>query len=202
MHGECQAEHGHRAGVGRRPARDASARGAAADHERQPAQRAVAKLLDDRHPRLVEPPGGGGRAPACHQVGLLHEHNGEPLRLGHLGHSDEVARGHSPTRAVAEHERTHRVLRRMDVSPREAMRRLEFEGARSWRFARSRFHALAIRDFILAPSPSLPRCPPPRGGGGARGRRVERGHVPVFGRRDAARRHSEAVGPPGERRRR
>ena len=117
VHGECEAEHGGRARLGRRAARHTRAGRAAAHHERQPAQLAVAQLFDDRDPRLVQPVGRRRRAPPGHQVGLLHERNAEALGLRHLGDRHEVARAHSPTRAMAEHERAQRVLGVVKVDP-------------------------------------------------------------------------------------
>ena len=77
---ERQAEHGDRTGLGRRPARHPRAGGATADHERQPAQLALAQLLDHRNPGLVQPirAGAGERRPAT-QVRLLHEGDAEAL---------------------------------------------------------------------------------------------------------------------------
>ena len=80
------------------------------------------------------------------------------------------------------------------------------EGARSWRSpsepqetgAPARFRPYAIASIGL-PRPGHPRrTARQRGSGpGARGRRVDRGHVPLVGRREAARRRPAAEEPAG-----
>src|ERR687897_1192492 len=150
VHRKGKAEHGHRAGLGRRPARDPRAGGASADHDRQPAQIAIPELLDDRDPCLVEPVGRSGSLPSGHVVGLLHERDAEPLRLRDLGYGHEVACRDSATCPMTEHERTQRVLGVMKVRPCEAVRRLKLE-----------HNGIAHAAIVTAPPLALPASASP-----------------------------------------
>ena len=110
-----------------RAARDARARGAASGDERQAVQLAVGQVLDDGRPGRIELLRRSRRAAACNAIGLLHERDGEPLRLSSLRRGHEVRRRHAAAGAVTEDERAARPLDGVQMHVRRAVRRLDCE---------------------------------------------------------------------------
>ena len=113
--------------VGRRAARHPRARRAAADDERQVAQRARAQVLDDRDPGRVELARRSRRAPAGDAIGLLDQRDADAGRARRLRGRHEVARRHAAAGAVAEHERAGRLVGGVQVGPRGTVRRVDVE---------------------------------------------------------------------------
>ena len=71
--------------------------------------------------------GGRRSAPPGHAVGLLDERDAEALRERDLGDRHEVGRGHPSAGAVAEHQRGHRLVGRMQVGAGGAVRRVDLD---------------------------------------------------------------------------
>jgi Stage II sporulation protein E (SpoIIE) len=124
---ERQAEHADRTGLRHRPARHPRPGGATADDQRQPAQIAVAQLLDHSNPGRVQLIRRSRRAPSRHQVWLLHEGDAEALAACDLRDRHEVAGRDPPAGSMTEHQRAFRVLGRVKLNPGRAVRRLELE---------------------------------------------------------------------------
>jgi predicted ester cyclase len=127
MHGEGEAQDRDRADVRGGAAGDPGAGGAPADDERKTDERVPAQLLDDRRPGRIELSRRGGATPARDPVGLLDECHADPGRERSVRRRNEVRRLNTAARAVPEHERSHRPVDRMEVGPREPVRRVELE---------------------------------------------------------------------------
>ena len=100
-----EAKDGHDIRRGSRPARDPSARRAAADDKGQAGERPFAQCPDDDEPRLVELRRTRRRSPSGDPVGLLHERDCQPFLLGRQRSCGEIGRIDSAARAVTEHQR-------------------------------------------------------------------------------------------------
>ena len=85
------------------------------------------QMLDDGRPGGVELLRRSRRAPARDAVRLLHECDGESLRLRCVRRGNEIRRRHASAGAVTEDERAARPLGEMQVHLRLAVRRLDGE---------------------------------------------------------------------------
>ena len=106
--GGCSGKARHstadRAALRRRATGDAGARRSSADDQRQLAEVAVAQLVDDRRPGLVELLRARRGALAGDAVGLLDEDDAAAARDRRLGRGGQVGGVDRAARAVAEHE--------------------------------------------------------------------------------------------------
>ncbi len=124
---ERQAENADRAGRSRRAAGDAATQGPPSDDDRQPVQLARKQLFDDGGPRGFELTRGSRGAPAGDAVRLLDERDADSLRARRIRHRDEVSRGYAAGCSVTEDQRGSRLLDRMQVSLRRAVRSIHVE---------------------------------------------------------------------------
>ena len=88
---------------------------------------AATECLDDLQPTRVEMRCRRRRAPAGNPVRLLDERDAEPDGDRHFFRSDEILRGDSSTRAVAEHEDAARRVGVVEVRLRRAVGRVQHE---------------------------------------------------------------------------
>ena len=114
---EREAEDADGAGRAGGAAGDARARGAAADDQRQPVQRAGAQLFDDGDPRRVELRRRRRRASPRDAIGLLDERDGDAGGVRGRRRGDEVRRRRPLPRRRAR-ARARRAARRPDAGGR------------------------------------------------------------------------------------
>jgi hypothetical protein len=124
---EGEAEDGDRAGVGRRATGDPCPGGAPAGDQREPGERALAELPDDRDPRRVELACGCRGSSPGDAVGLLDERDGDRERAGGLGGGLEVGRVEAAAGPVTEHQRGDGQGDREQVRPGRPVRCVELD---------------------------------------------------------------------------
>jgi DNA-binding MarR family transcriptional regulator len=132
---EREAEHRDRARLLDGAARYARAQGPAADDERQPAQLALAEVVEHGDPGRVELTRRSRRAPPSDAIGLLDECDRESLRLRDVARRNEVRRRDAAAGSVAEHQSRAGLGDGMQVDLRPTVRRVDVENGHGSDFA-------------------------------------------------------------------
>jgi hypothetical protein len=122
---EGEADHSDGARRPRRAAGDPRARGAPANEKWQSTELAFEQVVDHRRPGSIELMRGCWRTPARHAIRLLDERNADSHRVRGLRHRNEIFRLHAAACAVAEHERSPRLVCVLDVRRSRTGRRAD-----------------------------------------------------------------------------